>query len=139
MLNSSFKSTNALISTSAFRLQQDGAAKTPASPFLIEDHKEKGYAIFKLNKSPVNSLSLEFLTELSIQLDKLEENKDIKGVILTSNCPNIFSAGLDIMEMYQIKPDRGRQFWTALQEVWIKLYGSNKVYIAAINASRFSF
>ena len=85
---------------------------------------------------PVNSLSLEFLTELNIQMDKFQEAKDIKGVILTSNAPNIFSAGLDIMEMYQPKPDRIRQFWSALQNFWLKLYGSNKIFIAAINVSK---
>ena len=42
------------------------------------------YAILKLNRAPVNSLNLEFLTALNIQLDKLEENKSIDGVILTS-------------------------------------------------------
>merc|ERR1712127_924148 len=36
-------------------------------------------------------------------------------------------------EMYQGKEDRLRQFWTALQDFWLRLYGSNKVYIAAIN------
>jgi 3,2-trans-enoyl-CoA isomerase len=101
--------------------------------FYIEDHKDKGYVIFKLNRAPVNSLNLEFLTELNIQLEKIEESKDFKGVILTSNLPNIFSAGLDIMEMYQCKPDRVRQFWVALQDFWLKLYGSYKIYIAAIN------
>ena len=85
---------------------------------------------------PVNSLSLEFLTELNIQMDKFQEAKDIKGVILTSNAPNIFSAGLDIMEMYQPKPDRIRQFWSASQNFWLKLYGSNKIFIAAINVSK---
>lgn len=107
----------------------------PASKinFYIEEHKDKGYIILKMNKPPVNSLDLDFLTEFNIQLEKIEESKDIKGVILTSNMPNIFCAGLDILEMYQIKQDRGSQFWTALQETWIKLYGSNKIYIAAIN------
>lgn len=87
----------------------------------------------KLNKAPVNSLNLEFLTELNIQLEKIENSADIKGVILTSNFPNIFSAGLDILEMYDSKPDRVRQFWSALQDFWMKLYGSSKIYIAAIN------
>ncbi len=110
----------------------------PKSLFYIEDHKDKGYVIFKLNRAPVNSLNLEFLTELNIQLEKFEESKDFKGVILTSNLPNIFSAGLDIMEMYQCKPDRVRQFWVALQDFWLKLYGSNKIYIAAINVRIFN-
>lgn len=101
--------------------------------FYVEEKTDLGYAIFRLNKRPVNSLNLEFLTALNIQLDKFEQNKRINGIILTSNVSNIFSAGLDIMEMYNPKPDRLRQFWSALQEFWIKLYGSNKVYIAAIN------
>lgn len=54
-------------------------------------------------------------------------------VFFSKNIPNIFCAGLDIMEMYKCKPERARQFWRALQDIWIKLYGSNKIYIAAIN------
>lgn len=112
-------------------LKQSAAGTQPL--FHIEDRKDKGYVILKLNRPPVNSLSLEFLTELSIQLEKIEQNKDINGVILTSNSPHIFSAGLDILEMYQCKRERAAQFWNALQEFWIKLYGSSKIYIAAIN------
>jgi len=112
-------------------LKQSAAGTQPS--FHIEDRKDKGYVILKLNRPPVNSLSLEFLTELSIQLEKIEQNKDINGVILTSNSPHIFSAGLDILEMYQCKRERAAQFWNALQEFWIKLYGSSKIYIAAIN------
>jgi hypothetical protein len=52
------------------------------SPVLIE-HKNN-YAILKLNRAPVNSLNLEFLTSFGIQLDKLEESKEINGIILTS-------------------------------------------------------
>jgi hypothetical protein len=119
-------------------LNQESTPTKPANQdlFYIDDHRDKGYVIFKLNKAPVNSLSLEFLTELNIQMDKFQEAKDIKGVILTSNAPNIFSAGLDIMEMYQPKPDRIRQFWSALQNFWLKLYGSNKIFIAAINVKK---
>ena len=65
--------------------------------FYVEERSDLGYAIFRLNKRPVNSLNLEFLTALNIQLDKLEQTKNIHGIILTSNMPNIFSAGLDIM------------------------------------------
>lgn len=45
----------------------------------------------------------------------------------------MFSAGLDIMEMYQKSPERCAEFWRAVQEMWLKLYGSNMVVIAAIN------
>lgn len=38
----------------------------------------------KLRKPPVNSLSLELLTELVISLEKLENDKSFQGVIITS-------------------------------------------------------
>lgn len=47
--------------------------------------------------------------------------------------PKVFSAGLDIMEMYRKSPERCGEFWKAVQEMWLKLYGSNMVTIAAIN------
>uniref|UniRef100_A0A8K9V178 Enoyl-CoA delta isomerase 1, mitochondrial n=1 Tax=Oncorhynchus mykiss TaxID=8022 RepID=A0A8K9V178_ONCMY len=47
----------------------------------------------------------------------------------------VFSAGLDIMEMYGKSPERCGEFWKAVQEMWLKLYGSNMATIAAINGS----
>lgn len=40
-----------------------------------------------------------------------------------------------------VKTDRERlkSFWQALQAFWIKLYGSNKIYIAAINGHSLAF
>lgn len=47
--------------------------------------------------------------------------------------PTIFSAGLDILEMYKPDKDRIRAFWTQLQETWLALYGSSVPTAAAIN------
>ena len=43
-----------------------------------------GIATMKLNRPPVNSLNLEFLTYILITLEKLENNKQCRGLILTS-------------------------------------------------------
>lgn len=43
-----------------------------------------GVAVIKLKNPPVNSLSLEVLTEFVISLEKLENDKTFRGVILTS-------------------------------------------------------
>jgi 3,2-trans-enoyl-CoA isomerase len=83
--------------------------------FEIEEKPERGYAIFRLNKAPVNSFNLEYLTALNIQLEKFEKSKNINGIIVTSSLPNIFSAGLDLMELYNPREDRLRQFWSSLQ------------------------
>lgn len=89
----------------------------------------------RLQCPPVNSLSLDLLTELCINLEKLEMDKTCRGLIITSSQPKVFSAGLDIMEMYGTSPERCGEFWRAVQEMWLKIYSSNMVTIAAINGS----
>lgn len=46
--------------------------------------------------------------------------------------PKVFSAGLDITEMFQPKVDRAKEFWTSLQDLWLNLYGSTLPTAAAI-------
>jgi len=101
------------------------------SNVIVAVDDKTGVATMQLNKKPVNSLNLEMLTDICINLEKLE--KTAKGIILTSAVPNIFSAGLDILEMYQPKPERLPEFWKMVQEMWIKLYGCQLPVIAAIN------
>ncbi|XP_070836697.1 enoyl-CoA delta isomerase 1, mitochondrial-like isoform X2 [Chaetodon trifascialis] len=89
----------------------------------------------RMQSPPVNSLSLDFLTEISIAVEKLEMDKSCRGLIITSGQPKVFSAGLDITEMYRKSPEHCGEFWKAVQEMWLKLYSSNMVTIAAINGS----
>uniref|UniRef100_A0A8D0BIS2 Enoyl-CoA delta isomerase 1, mitochondrial n=1 Tax=Salvator merianae TaxID=96440 RepID=A0A8D0BIS2_SALMN len=102
---------------------------------LVELDKSSGVAVMKMKNPPVNSLSLEFLTEFSISLEKLENDKACRGVIITSAVPQIFSAGLDITEMCGKNEAHYSEFWKAVQEMWITLYNSSLVTIAAVNGS----
>lgn len=101
----------------------------------VEFDQSTGVAVMCLQNPPVNSLSLNFLTEFCITLEKLEMDKSCRGLIITSSQPKVFSAGLDIMEMYKKSPESCAEFWRAVQEMWLKLYSSNMVTIAAINGS----
>ncbi|XP_050529051.1 enoyl-CoA delta isomerase 1, mitochondrial-like [Daktulosphaira vitifoliae] len=86
----------------------------------------------KLNKSPVNTLNLEFLEEIKALIIKLK-NEDCRGMILTSSLANIFSAGLDINELHKPNPTRLEKFWTTLQDIWLELYLSPFPTVAVIN------
>ncbi len=99
----------------------------------IEQGKSKNSVVLKLNRFPVNTFNLEFLNQLNKQLDEIENSNEIQGVILTSSLPNIFSAGLELSELYPGKVENVRSFWSAFQDFWYKLYGSKKIYVAAIN------
>lgn len=107
---------------------------TTASERLLVDMDSKtGVATVRLNRPPVNSLNLEFLTDINILLEKLDNDKSCRGLILTSSNNKIFCAGLDIMEMYNPKKERLTEFWRELQGVWMNLYNSRLATIAAIN------
>ncbi|XP_062444063.1 enoyl-CoA delta isomerase 1, mitochondrial [Rhea pennata] len=102
---------------------------------LVELDEGSGIATMKFKSPPVNSLSLDFLTEFCISLEKLENNRDCRGVIITSAIPKIFSSGLDITEMCGKSTEHYAEFWRAVQEMWLRLYGSNMVTVAAVNGS----
>ncbi|XP_067621613.1 enoyl-CoA delta isomerase 1, mitochondrial-like [Eurosta solidaginis] len=98
----------------------------------LEVNDKTGIATLTLNRPPVNSLNLELLTDIRDSIKDAESNK-CKGLILTSSSKSVFSAGLDIMEMYQPKEERLKSFWTTLQSTWMTLYGSSLPTAAAIN------
>ncbi|XP_045676662.1 enoyl-CoA delta isomerase 1, mitochondrial [Phyllostomus hastatus] len=112
-----------------------GARSFGSQRVLVEPDPAAGIAVMKLKNPPVNSLSLELLTELVINLEKLENDKTFRGIILTSDCPGVFSAGLDLTEMCGKNPAHYAEYWKAMQELWLRLYLSNLVLIAAINGA----
>ncbi|KAM6957709.1 enoyl-CoA delta isomerase 1, mitochondrial [Aplochiton taeniatus] len=130
---SSHSSRHGRISVSPYLAFQQRNNST--SKIKVDLDSTTGVAVMHMQSPPVNSLSLDFLTEFSISLEKLEMDKSCRGLIITSTLPKVFSAGLDILEMYGKSPERCGEFWKAVQEMWIKLYGSDMVTIAAINGS----
>ncbi|XP_016063521.1 PREDICTED: enoyl-CoA delta isomerase 1, mitochondrial isoform X3 [Miniopterus natalensis] len=112
-----------------------GARRFGNQRVLVEPDPAAGIAVMKLRNPPVNSLSLELLTELVISLEKLENDKTFRGAILTSDCPGVFSAGLDLTEMCGRNPAHYAEYWKAVQELWLRLYTSNLVLISAISGA----
>ncbi|KAB0350199.1 hypothetical protein FD754_015056 [Muntiacus muntjak] len=111
----------------------DGERRFGSQRVLVEPDAAAGVAVMKFRNPPVNSLSLELLTELVISLEKLENDKTFRGVILTSDCPRVFSADLDLTEMCGRNPAHYAEYWKAMQELWLRTYLSSLVLVAAIN------
>lgn len=72
------------------------------------------------------------IQELQQTFQELEQERDIHGVILASSSPKIFSAGLDLMEMYNPKRENLATFWRSLQDLFATLYLSPLATVAAI-------
>jgi len=106
------------------------------STFKMLDIEEtdKGYYIMNLNRKPVNSLNYELLSEMNIAVKELEQDKKCRGLIISSKFP-VFSAGLDLFEMYDPKLERMEMFWKELQDMKINYFGSSLLMMAAINGA----
>lgn len=98
----------------------------------VEINDKTGIATLTMNRPPVNSQNVQLLLDLQTSISEIENNKS-RGLILTSASSNVFSAGLDIFEMYNTDVERLRTVWTELQNVWIALYGTTLPTAAAIN------
>ncbi|XP_063382341.1 enoyl-CoA delta isomerase 1, mitochondrial-like [Cydia fagiglandana] len=107
------------------------ASTAPAGP-MVDVADDGGIAVMTLQRAPVNSLNLELLQAISKALDDVAKNKP-KGMILTSALPTVFSAGVDITEMYKPEVQRLQQYGNNFQDVWIKLFGFPFPTAAAIN------
>ncbi|XP_039755758.1 enoyl-CoA delta isomerase 1, mitochondrial-like isoform X1 [Pararge aegeria] len=118
--------------SNARQLAPSVRAMSSKGPLVDLTVDNDGVAIMTLQRPPVNSLNLDLLKEISKSLDDVAKNKS-RGMILTSSSPTVFSAGLDIMEMYKPDMKRAEEFWTTLQDVWFKLYGSSFATAAAVN------
>ncbi|KAM3598069.1 uncharacterized protein V6R79_013150 [Siganus canaliculatus] len=94
-----------------------------------------GVALIRLQRPPVNSFSLDFLTEFCITMEKLEMDNSCRGVIITSRQPRVFSAGLDLMDIYGKSHEHCAAFHNIIQEMWLKVYSSSMVTMSAINGS----
>ena len=80
-------------------LQQQIRMASTAPLVKIETNEKNGIGLVSLNRPPVNSLSLEFINAIIESIDKCE--KENRGLIMTSDNPSIFSAGLDLKEMHK--------------------------------------
>ncbi|XP_065180644.1 enoyl-CoA delta isomerase 1, mitochondrial-like [Sycon ciliatum] len=103
--------------------------------FVSVEKREDKIAVVSLNRAPVNALNYPLLSELANTFTELEDDRAVKSIIVASNVPGIYSAGLDILEMYQATDESARRFWKSLQDMWLSLYACTKPTVAAINGA----
>jgi enoyl-CoA hydratase/carnithine racemase len=98
-----------------FRAMSSGTSTAP----LVEVQKDSASktAVIRMNKLPANSLNIEFMKQLTAAIVDAEKDVNVKGFVLTSNSPKVFSAGLDLLELARKDLDIG-DFWNSLQELW---------------------
>ena len=97
------------------------------------DGEQTGIAVTKLEgRGPLNLLGLASFNRLKIELDRLEQDRDIRAIILTGFGHRAFSAGVDLHQMKDLNPREAESFITRLHGPARKLLTMAIPAIAAI-------
>lgn len=89
-------------------------------------------AIITLNRGKSNALNREMITELKDIFDHISAEPNIGGVMITGQ-ENFFSAGLDLIELYQYDEAEVKSFWTLFLNFAATITAFKKPLVAAIN------
>jgi enoyl-CoA hydratase/carnithine racemase len=100
---------------------------------ILTERIEK-IAVLTMNRpEKLNALSYELACELDEELTKLENDDDVRAVILTGAGPRAFSAGGDIMQMVKSTPEEMAARTEVRREANWHLATFTKPIIGAIN------
>jgi 3,2-trans-enoyl-CoA isomerase len=89
-------------------------------------------AIITLNRGKSNSLNKEMVVELTDMLTNIESDSNIGGVMITGK-ENFFSAGLDLIELYNYNEEEAKNFWHLFLNFVARITAFKKPLICAIN------
>ncbi|MED5587303.1 MAG: enoyl-CoA hydratase-related protein, partial [Chloroflexota bacterium] len=92
-----------------------------------------GVVVTKLEgRGPLNLLGRETFLGLKSVLDRLDQDRSVRAMILTGSGERAFSAGVDLHQMKDLDPADAEEFITALHEPARKLLTMSIPAVAAI-------
>jgi len=99
---------------------------------MIKTYQKDQIQIIELNRPKVNAINEELIKSLISHFNSVEKDNTIKGIILTGQ-EGIFSAGLDIIELYNTDKEYMIFFWDLFSKLLIKIYSYPKIIFSAIS------
>lgn len=102
---------------------------------VTENVDGTGITVIKMKNKPVNSLSLELLKELNDWMLWLGAAEGVKGVVISSDLPLVFSAGLDLKEFVDAKPEPFKVYWKTFQEFYLIMHTFPRPLVAAVTGN----
>jgi enoyl-CoA hydratase len=99
---------------------------------LVE--KEEDIAVVTLNRpKALNALNDELMTEIGTAFKELNQDHEVKVIILTGAGEKSFVAGADIKEMKDLNSDEGKRWAEKSEGIFLKIEQGEKPVIAAVN------
>lgn len=101
--------------------------------FLLTEQTDQVLTITINRPEKLNALNQQVLKELKDVFENIDDNDEIRGVIITGAGEKAFVAGADIKEIAALNEVNARKIAENGQEVFNLIENSNKPVIAAIN------
>jgi enoyl-CoA hydratase/3-hydroxyacyl-CoA dehydrogenase len=106
---------------------------TEYKTLLVRREPQERLAWLMLNRPQrLNTLTAELLDELATALDQLEQDAEVRAIILTGAGERAFSAGADVSAFQQLTPVTGAALLRKGQTVFRRLETLSKPVVAAI-------
>jgi len=93
--------------------------------------KKEAYSIVQMSRGKVNALNHDMVEEIRETFRTMEADDETRGVIITG-IPNIFSAGLDLLELYNYDEEKMNAFFVSFGSMHIEMAKFKKPLIAAV-------
>lgn len=90
-------------------------------------------ATLRLVSGPANVLTLDTVRAMRSTLKKLESDREVEVLVITAGKDGVFSAGLDLKELYSPDRDRLKSYWAEVQSLMTDLYGTHLGTVARMN------
>jgi enoyl-CoA hydratase len=100
---------------------------------MLECVIEEQVAVVYLNRPPFNPLNRQLFSELSLLMDRLELDHDVKVVIITGKGDRAFAAGADIHDMMHLNGMEILEMCQISRSAFSKIERLSKPVIAAVN------
>lgn len=98
----------------------------------LQIQQQDGIQTITLKRGRANPINAQMVAELRQTVQALSQAPDIRGAILIGQ-PRYFSAGLDVIELYDYDPATMRAFWQEFSALMVDLMTCPKPLIAAIS------
>ncbi|UCG90665.1 MAG: enoyl-CoA hydratase/isomerase family protein [Candidatus Heimdallarchaeota archaeon] len=99
---------------------------------MISIEVSETVGILKLNRGITNAINLELVNELTINLQKMRQDSDIRSIVLTSSNEKFFAIGFDIPELIKLSLEDFKVFYRSYNRLCLDLYSFPKPTIVAI-------
>ncbi len=100
---------------------------------VVQIERHKNYEVLKLNRGKANPINTKLCSAIIKELRRIENDDNVRGLIITGNTPGYFSVGLDLKELYYHDKKEISHFWEIWGEMVIGLVKFKKPLISAIN------